>query len=489
MSVDEMEASYLSSLNSEKCRERGVTFTPQWIVDLMLGLLAAHGDNELTVIDTGAGAGRFSLAAAKHLPRARVLAVEKDPELASFLGKLVRKSKLGQRITVLRDDFLVAALPSDGPRVFLGNPPYVRHHSLSRNQKSWLAKAGKSLGVDFSELAGLHVYFLARCLIEARPGDRVLMVLPTEWLETRYGSDLKAAMLKRASSIDLYVFRPEVEVFERAMTTSVVLDLSFGGTRRGTFAALVDFSKRGLESQLRAIALPQKAPERANWLHLAWFATGVEEAPSTDVQGTVELGDLFKIHRGQVTGMNSIWVASQQTKALIPARYLFPCITDAKEILGLTGSSLDSVDGLKLVIDLPQDLDTLSDRDRDRVMRFLEIARSAGAADTYVAGHRKPWWRVGLRQPAVIVMTYMARRAPKFALNRCSARLLNIAHGLYPRAPMSGAQLRRIVDWLNQTPLGRIGRTYAGGLMKIEPGDALRIRVPHPDFLDQRLAA
>lgn len=488
MSVDQEEATYLSSLNPRICRERGVTFTPQWIVDFMLGLLGDYDTSDTTIVDAGAGAGRFALAAARRLPRARVLAVEKDVELAASLGKLVRKSGFERRASVLREDFLVASLPVAGRKVFLGNPPYIRHHTLSRAQKSWLAKAGRTLGGGFSELSGLHIYFLARCLMEAREGDRLLMILPTEWLETRYGRDLKSAMLRRASSIDLYVFRPGVEVFDSVMTTSVILDLGFGGSRKGVYASLLDVNTREQDTELRRISLPEDAAERVNWLHLAWSVTGVEPRPAVDVD-TIELGELFNIHRGQVTGMNAVWIANPETIPLIPDRYLFPCITDAKEILDCPGNALQSSVGLRSAIDLPCDLDEIPQSERARVQRFLDAARSAGAADTYVARHRKPWWRIGLKQPAAIMMSYMARQAPRFVLNQCSARLLNIAHGLYPRAPMSAAQLRRIVSWLNQAQLGRIGRTYAGGLMKIEPGDAMRIRVPRLNMSQQRLAA
>lgn len=489
MSVDQEEATYLSTLNPGICRERGVTFTPQWIVDFMLRLLGEYDTPDTTIVDAGAGAGRFTLSAAGQLPRARVLAVEKDAELAASLGKLVRKSGFERRASVLREDFLVASLPVAGRKVFLGNPPYVRHHTLSRAQKSWLAKAGRALGGGFSELSGLHVYFLARCLMEARAGDRLLMILPTEWLETRYGRDLKSAMLRRASSIDMYVFRPGVEVFDSAMTTSVILDLAFGGSRRGVFASLLDVDTREMDTELRRISLPEDAAERVNWLHLAWSVTGVEECPAVDDVETMELGEIFNIHRGQVTGMNAVWIANPETISLIPDRYLFPCVTDGREILDCAGNALQSSVGMKLAIDLPCDLNAIPKSERARVLRFLDNARSAGAADTYVAKHRKPWWRIGLKQPPAIMMSYMARQAPKFVLNDCSARLLNIAHGLYPRVPMSKAQLRRVVSWLNQAQLGRVGRTYAGGLMKVEPGDAMRIRVPRLEMAQQRLAA
>lgn len=489
MTIDDVEAAYLFGRPAGERRNRGVTFTPQWIVDLMIGFVAQRRRSDVTVVDTGAGAGRFSISAARALPETRVIAIESDSELASVLRKLIRRLKLAGRVSVLHEDFLSVSIPDDRPRIFIGNPPYVRHHALPRSRKSWLGMAGRALGNTFSELAGLHVYFLLRCLMEAKSGDRLVMVLPSEWLETRYGADLKRSLLDRASSIALYVFPPGAQIFEGTMTTSVVLDLGFGGAGVDVSAGLIDPSKKSIVRRPLTMQLPQTAPERANWLHLAWAATGCEHAFDRDLPGTVELGDLFRIHRGQVTGMNSVWIANRDTEPLIPDRFLFPSVTDAKEILGSNSGGLDSQVALRRVIDLPADLTGLEECERVRVMRFLDLAKKSGAADTYIAKHRSPWWRVGLREPPAIVMSYMARRAPKFAINRCSARLLNIAHGLYPKVRLSDAQLRAIVGWLDESPPSRVGRTYAGGLIKVEPGDASRIRVPDPFAIAPRLAA
>ena len=86
-------------------------------------------------------------------------------------------------------------------------------------------------------------------------------------------------------------------------------------------------------------------------------------------------------------------------------------------------------------------------------------------------------------------MTYMGRRAPRFVVNGCYARLLNIAHGLYPTVKLSRSQLLGIVRWLNSDGAVRVGRTYAGGLLKVEPGDARRIRIPDPRRVEMKIAA
>jgi hypothetical protein len=72
----------------------------------------------------------------------------------------------------------------------------------------------------------------------------------------------------------------------------------------------------------------------------------------------------------------------------------------------------------------------------------------------------------------------MARRAPAFVRNRVSARHINIAHGLYPREPLSDGTLRAVLAYLQRHMGTTGGRTYAGGLIKFEPKELERILLP-----------
>ena len=82
----------------------------------------------------------------------------------------------------------------------------------------------------------------------------------------------------------------------------------------------------------------------------------------------------------------------------------------------------------------------------------------------------------------------MARRAPAFVRNLAGARHINIAHGLYPRAPLEASVLDALADALRQETLASQGRIYAGGLAKFEPGEMARLLVPTVEVLRQRAA-
>ena len=203
--------------------------------------------------------------------------------------------------------------------------------------------------------------------------------------------------------------------------------------------------------------------------------------------GYVELGQFCRVHRGQVTGANRVWIAGPHAQGL-PHAVLVPAVTRARQLYD-AGPELATTRDLREVIDLPVDLDELDPADREAVEAFLARARAMGADQGYVARHRKAWWSVGLREPAPVLATYMARRPPAFVLNSAGARHLNIAHGLYPRQPMSDAALRRLVACLSSSVSLSDGRTYAGGLTKFEPREMERLLVPGPDLLQAGVGA
>jgi hypothetical protein len=183
-----------------------------------------------------------------------------------------------------------------------------------------------------------------------------------------------------------------------------------------------------------------------------------------------------------VTGANKIWIAGSHSAGL-PDSVLFRSITRAKELFS-AGVTLEDASSLKDAIDIPADLCELELHERRKVESFLRLAQSAGADATYVAQNRKAWWSIGLREPAPILATYMARRPPTFVRNLIQARHINIAHGLYPRVDLSCTVLDRLARFLSGGVSVEQGRTYSGGLTKFEPREMERISVPSPATLE-----
>lgn len=458
-------------------RRRGAIYTPRAIVDAMVGW-AAGRPGPARIVDPGAGSGRFLLAAARAFPEAELLAVEIEPLAALVLRANAAVLGLSGRLTLLVADYRSIDLPeAGGPTLFLGNPPYLRHHAVEPGWKDWLAATAATFGIRASRLAGLHVHFFVKTRQLARPGDWGAFVTSAEWLDTRYGETVRRLFAGELGGTALHVIDPAATPFADAAITAAIACFHVGRARKAI--------------RLRPVARPEALAPLAGGRPVARARLAQARrwspflrTPSNRPPGCIELGELCRVHRGQVTGCNAVWIAGAWPGRLPPS-VLFPAITRAQELFAAT-PRLSCADGLRRVIDLPADLDSLDDEERRQLGPFLAWAKSAHAPESYVARHRSAWWAVGLRSPATILSTYMARRRPAFVRNLCGARHLNIAHGLYPRAPLPGPVLDALAAWLQAETSLSAGRIYAGGLAKFEPGEIERLPIPPLDELHER---
>ena len=455
-------------------RASGAVYTPHVIVRAMLSWLAAQGV-PTRVVDPGAGSGRFILAAGKAFPKAQLVAVEIDPLAALMLRANLAVRGMAKRAIVRVVDYRELELPAaDGMTAFVGNPPYVRHHDISAPWKAWYAARFADFGIKASALAGLHLHFFLQTRLLARPGDVGAFITSAEWMDVNYGSALRRLFLEQLGGTALHVLDPTVEAFPGIATTAAITCFRVGESVRDVRVRSVGDVVR-LNGLARGVDVPrERLASEPRWSVLI--------RPSVQAAGgTMELGELCRVHRGQVTGANGIWIAGVQADDL-PERVKLPAVTKARDLIQ-AGSYLRSAELLRCVIDLPADLEDFTREEKRRINAFLSWAKAQGADQGYIARHRKAWWSVGLKAPAPILCTYMARRPPQFTLNACGARHINIAHGLYPREPMSTDLQGKLVSWLNTNVSTASGRTYAGGLTKFEPKEIERLRIPMPHAL------
>ncbi|HEY7362451.1 MAG TPA: hypothetical protein VH642_16665 [Streptosporangiaceae bacterium] len=461
-------------------RPSGQTFTPGPVVQSMIGW-AARTLTPARVVDPGTGSARFLAAAGRRWPEAALLGVETDP-LAAMIGRAtLAAAGLAGRAGITFGDYRSLRLaPAGGPTLFLGNPPYVRHHQIPAGWKSWLRSAAAGQGQAASGLAGLHVHFFLATALLAAPGDAGVLVTAAEWLDVNYGSLVRSLLLGPLGGESVHLLDPAVPAFADAAATTAITCFRPGrrpaSLRLRRVARLADLGELAGGTAVPAPVL--RAASR--WTPLVGQVNGAGGRGRLPA-GHVELGELCRVHRGQVTGANKVWVTAGNPAGL-PGRFLFPAVTRASELFR-AGGTLATTARLRSVIDLPADLAELAPAELALVTRFLAGAEAAGAAGCYIACHRKPWWRVRLRAPAPILATYMARRPPAFVRNLAGARHVNIAHGLYPREPLPPAALDGLAAYLRRSVTRGQGRTYAGGLTKFEPGEMERLPVPDPDLL------
>lgn len=462
--------------SAETRRDQGATYTPPAIVAAMIDWAARQESVPVRVVDAGAGSGRFLIAAARQFPKAKLIGVELDPLAALLLRANAAVLGFAKRLTIKLLDYRDLTLPRvKGSTLFIGNPPYVRHHQISESWKTWFADTARAHGFKASKLAGLHVHFFLKTRVIGQRGDFGAFITAAEWLDVNYGSIMRQMLADGLGGTSVHVIAPTAMPFADAMTTGAITCFRVGQRP-------ADFTMRSVDSMNELAALD--AGRSVSWDDLAQarkWSPLIHSPAAIRPAGHIELGELFRVQRGQVTGCNAVWVENAAAPRL-PDRFMIPAVTKARDLLAVA-DRLQDAGALRRVVDLPINLTGLSASERKAVDAFLKWARAMGADESYIAQHRRAWWSVGYKHPAPILCTYMARRAPHFVRNMVGARHINIAHGLYPRDPLPLATLDAIVRILHHTATTEGGRTYAGGLVKFEPKELERLTIPRLESL------
>lgn len=449
-------------------RNLGTFYTGPAIVDAMIDWALERGPDRL--VDAGCGSGRFAVAAAKRNPALQILAIDVDP-LATLIARATLAAIGAKNVTVIADDFLRVEIGRiAGRTAFVGNPPYVRHHQLSAAAKARASVLASRSGSRVSGLAGLHVlFYLATLALHGKRGDVGSFVTNAEWLDVGYGSFLRRAFAGELGGRSLVAFDPRSVPFADAMTTAAITTFRIGSAAR--FIRLARITENATFSLERGRRCERSLLARASrW---SGFVDGHQE-----LQTRAQIGSLFRVSRGQVTGANDFFVMSK-THALERgiSKFCVPLIASAKEVLESGGVVRDSPERL-VGLEIGPEVDVLAD---EALARYIRAGEAAKIHLGYIASRRRKWYAFAFPRPP-IVGTYMARRAPGFARNPDRLGLLNVVHGLHPRRPLDEHTLASIVASLNARRASFVGkgRTYQGGLEKFEPREmeALPLDLP-----------
>ena len=446
----------------------GAVYTPSELVGPMVDWTLDQRPGRL--IDAGVGSGRFLAEVLRRQPGMEAIAVDTDP-VATLMTRAMLAVISTSNVRVIQGDYTKLKLPDVASRTaFIGNPPYVRHHQLSVEAKEWAQTTAKSIGHRISGLAGLHAYFFLATAVLGQPGDVGCFVTSAEWLDVNYGAIMRSLVLGSLGGQSLHVVEPKALPFEGTQTTAVITAFAIGN--QDDSIRLQDVESPDQLKDLGTAGRPitrQRVQESSRW-------SGLLQLGAKAPEDFVELGELGRVHRGTATGANGTWVLRHL--ADLPPSVLYPSVTRARELFA-AGQVLADREHLRLVVDIPPELEQFDANDRKRVSRFIRAAKKAGVDKGYIATHRRTWWSVGLQPPAPILATYMARRPPTFVVNAAEARHLNIAHGLYPREELDGHTLSRLAEALRTGAVFGKGRVYAGGLVKFEPKEMERLMIPN----------
>jgi hypothetical protein len=425
--------------------------------------------------------------------------IELDPQIASAADKLW--SKWG--LKVIEADFTRLPFPaSPEANLLVANPPYVRHHHLEREAKQYLQqKAQTAVGLKVNGLAGLYCHFLLiahRWLADDGIG---VWLIPSEFMDVNYGKAIKRYLTEQVTLHHVHRFDPEDVQFHDALVSSTVLIFQKhtpSAQHKAIFSVGSELctprrSKRIRQQQLADVSKWTSLPDTP----LRYVTRSVER-----LNAMICIGDLFDIRRGLATGANEFFILTRQLardQGLLE-QFLRPILPSPRyltnDVIRTDPEGYPIIEPLLVLLDC--NLDENEVKRFPTLRAYLEEGKLRGFADRYIPSHRSPWYKQEFRPAAPIVCSYMSRGQPgtsgiRFFRNYSQATARNVYLMLYPSQAIQRAvevdphlldSLFELLKRASQEHLLYEGRTYGGGLNKIEPSELARVPLPNDSILE-----
>ncbi|HEY1354260.1 MAG TPA: N-6 DNA methylase [Ktedonobacteraceae bacterium] len=478
---------------------------------------------KINFLDPAMGTGAFVAALYDSFPEEQIskaVGYEIDPLYANAASNLWKSTSLQINVA----DFTKAEpLDNDKFNLLICNPPYVRHHHLSKEDKQRLLQATKNASkVRVSERSGLYCHFLWISHKWLAEDGLAAWLIPSEFMSVNYGEQVRDYLLNQVALLRVHCFTPADVQFKDALVTSSIIWFKKSSPSRHQ---KVDFSYGGTLTNPKTIdAIPLTTLQQAkkwNALSIALNASDLlnknqepqshtnianSDAPVEIKQKVYKLADFFEIKRGLATGSNGFFVLNRQQilEYQIPEEFLKPILPSSRYLIN---DEIKADSNGNPILKEPLFLLTCNLPENDikakypSLWKYLQWGIERGIDKLYLCSHRTPWYSQEKRSAPLFVYSYMGRQKSegsspfRFILNHSKALATNSYYVLYPKKDLQEAinkDTRVLIKFWenlkNLSPENLLieGRTYGGGLHKMEPNELANVLIKNlPEILLQ----
>jgi adenine-specific DNA methylase len=476
-------------------KERGAFFTPPAIAEY-LAQWAVMGQEDAKIMDPTCGEAVFLLAAGKKLKDLGRDADQLAEQLYGYdlhstsldwAGELLQEE--GLDATLRQADFFTVSTPdqltSSAPWMdaIIGNPPFIRYQNHVGESRDRSKQAALQQGVKLSNMASSWAALLVHACGFLKPEGRLAMVLPAELLTVAYAEPIRDWLRSRFDQVHLVMF-DRLQFSDATEKVVLVLASGEGGCDAFSLYYLDDASDLAQIEPMRNHAAP--VLDAGKWTQL--FLTNRQRKLFQAVSKThfVSLGEYGSPELGIVTGANAFFTLSDRTRADYglseEAGQVTPiCPPGTKHLRGTTFSLAawrrlrDDGERVWLFRPAPDDRSAA-------VTRYRDHGELLGVHTAYKCSIRTPWWRPPTVTPPDLFFTYMSHRYPRLISNAARVPFVNSMHGLRLKSdvPSEARDALPLLLFNSVSMLGAevYGRSYGGGILKMEPREAAVLPVP-----------
>jgi len=387
--------------------------TPPEIVDIFWQVTDRYRERMSSVIDLGAGDGRFARGGRFAAYEGIEIDTTKKPCADLPFNATVQYGCAFEH-------------KSSGYSGCIGNPPYVRHHDLEKKWRDGVAARISDLtGHAINRKCNLYVYFLLLGLLKAKPNGLVSMLVPFEWVSRPSAKPLRDFINDNKWHVD--TFRFTAPIFNGVLTTSSV--------------SVIDKRNRDGKWSYNKIG-------RTGQTHELQKATGSEK----DVLSYENRGRIWAM-RGMSPGTQKVFTLTEGERIHAGLRHedVLPCVTSLRS-LPQNHSTLTYAAFRKRFVDAGERcwlIKSHQDLVSPRLRAYLDSIPKA-LRDTWTCTSRKLWYRYSLAPvPRLIVSTGFTEFGPKILVNSVGAHAVGSVCGIYGEGTHSWRSVRGYLAGIN----------------------------------------
>lgn len=495
-----MRPAYPPDPLEKRRKSRGAYFTPPAIADF-LAAWAVADDPQAKILDPTCGEAVFLLAAARQLRRLGVLQTDLDGQV---FGVDVHQPSLDEAMRLLEaegldarflaDDFFNLPTPSQLgcplPEVdaVIGNPPFVRYHRHTGEARRRSRAAALAQGVRLSGLASSWASLVVHACGFLKPEGRLAMVMPAELLTVHYAEPVRRWLRSRFAEVNL-VFFERLQFADALEKVVLVVARGSGGCEAFSLHYLED--AKDLSEQRIFDHFTAVPAEEGKWTELLLPIKSRQLFRRVSKEHFTRLSAYGAPELGTVTGANNYFTMSETTrvKHRLSEEQLARIVPPgSRHMQGLSftrsrwAEARDAGESVWLLYPPVGDETAV-------LRRYLEYGEARGVPGAYKCQARKPWWRPSFVPRPDLFFTYMSHRYPRLIKNSARVGFLNSMHGIRLRkgTPNCAKSALPLLTLNSVTMLGAEihGRSYGGGVLKMEPREAASLPVPTPQALKE----
>lgn len=378
----------------------------------------------------------------------------------------------------------------------VGNPPFIRYQRFNGDQRARALARAAAQGVTLTGLTSAWAPFIVHAASFLAPAGRLAMVAPAELCHAGYARPVLRFLRERFRRVRILTFGRKLF---STLNEDTVLVLADGYGVAGhdlRLVSLPDMSALAAEElsdgDLAPIGTPTD-PTETERLTIYLLPPAARELYQELSRSslTLRLGTVASAGIGYVTGNNRFFHLSVDgaRRWRLPDHTLRRAVCRASWLLGLrlTPDDLDDLDRRGLptrLLDLSQQREPT-----DSIKIYLRLGHRQGVHRAYKCRVRAPWYVVpGVIAPDLF-LSYMANDRPSLVLNEARAIAPNtlLCVRVLDNAAVSSEALA--ASWW--TSLAAMsaeveGHSLGGGMLKLEPGEAVNLRLPIPPSLHER---